>query len=612
MNTRVEDSDADVEVAASSEARDQNLLPKITQGDGDGTAAVEFVRFVHIPADGSEMFDQGVGEPAARPAHVKLATAAGPAAASPVQGTRRSSEEGTAMQFPSPRNAVGRQSSSPAIALKPASPAASPPYQVGNAASICAPGDAFQSAALISAAQRMRVWTLDALSEEQGLSSAQFRKAYLSTLHLRSKLDPDASSLTPRSAPTPNTGAGAVEWAFALGADAMRLVSVDGKHVPVTHSSRAVSATATGLADGRDFQNARAGVSAFLTNLISDENPAKQDALLEGCLLSLCSLPGRRLLLRLLREAKKERSRTAGSSSTSADPTPTTISKKGDKEQKTTLHKVYRLDLVDEDGTAEHPASKVSSSLRAFPLNYSAFEALTICFLEILQHCTRTEDYTTAYDLLEVGGLYFLFSGDAAEAVAGRAPFLSSQIYHHPIYQAARLWLAELRRRIQALPMPGAATMSQFDAEVVLETRGVLTIMCDIDVNFERATAFIQAVASDYGLGLPVYYELARFMRQLYGRIEDEDGSNALFADDVAYSEHSGESGTATRDTSLHASSHGGGSDVHTSTHSQAEEDEDVLNAMAENIVNAPHLRQRRASLVGYMQIKQELGMGDA
>jgi len=619
VKTRIEDSDteSDAEVAASLETEEQDLLPRITLSDdaNGGTATLEFVRFVHVPADGSEMFDQGVGEPAARPALVKLATTAASAraAASPIQVTRRNSKDGLGMTLPSTRNAGGRHGSSPASALRPVSPATtSTNFAAGNAAGMCAPGDAFEWAGLISAAQHMRVWTLDALSEEQGLSSAQFSKSYLITLHLRSKLDQGASPAQ-HSAPVPSSGAGAVEWAFALGADAMRLVSVDGKHIPV--STRIVNSTAAASVDG----NARAGVSAFLTNLISNENPAKQDALLEGCLLSLCSLPGRRLLLRLLREAKKERSRTAASSSANTAPftpsTPTTISKKGDGKRKTTLHEVYRLDLVDEDGAAEHPSSKLSSSLRAFPLNYSAFEALTICFLEILQHCTRTEDYSTAYDLLEVGGLYFLFSGDAAEAAAGGAPFLSSQIYHHPIYQAARLWLAELRRRVQVLPTPAEATMAQFDAEVVLEARGVLTIMCDIDVNFERATTFIQAVASDYGLGLPVYYELARFTKQLYGRSEEDDVSTALFAEDCIYSEHSGESGTETRDTSLHASSRGGMSDLHTSTHShhsQAEEAEDVLTAMAENIVNATHLRQRRASLVGYMQIKQELEMGDA
>ena len=607
------DADADAEVAASLETKHLTLLPNITQADDGVTSTIGFVRFVHVPADGSELFDQGVEVPAARPAHVKLAATPAAASVSPAQNTRK---EGPVVPMSSPRNASRRPPSSPAVALRPASPAATPKV-TASAASIQGPGDAFQCKELISAAHRMRVWTLESLSDEQGLSSAVFIKSYLNALHLRSKEDFE-SSLTQRSVPIPNAGACGVEWAFSLGADAMRLVSVDGKQVPV--NTRVVSSTAAGLAPlGSDNLNSRAGVSAFLTNLISDENPAKQDALLEGCLLSLCSLPGRRLLLRLLREAKKERSRTVGSANAGSKErefspsTPTPLSQKRDAANKPTLHTVYRLDLVD-DEHEEHPASKLSSSLRAFPLNYSAFEALTICFLEILQHCTRTEDYGTAYDLLEVGGLYFLFSGDATEAAAGRAPFLSSQIYHHPIYQASRLWLAELQRRVQALPTPAGATMAQFDAEVVLETHGVLTIMCDIDVNFERASVFIQAVASDYGLALPVYNELARFTKQLYARAEDEDISGSMFADDYAYSEHSGESGIETRDTSLHVSSRGGMSDVHTSTHSEVdlEEAEDVLTAMAENIVNEPHLRQRRASLLGYMQIKQELEMSDA
>ena len=61
-----------------------------------------------------------------------------------------------------------------------------------------------------------------------------------------------------------------------------------------------------------------------------------------------------------------------------------------------------------------------------------------------MQHCIDCNDYSMAYDLLEVGGLYYLVGEEGGNAnrdrrhstttQANNITFLSTQIRHHPLY----------------------------------------------------------------------------------------------------------------------------------------------------------------------------------
>ncbi len=90
------------------------------------------------------------------------------------------------------------------------------------------------------------------------------------------------------------------------------------------------------------------------------------------------------------------------------------------------------------------------------------------------QHCVDHSDYSMAYELLEVGGLYYLVGDEGsdrrrgsyskestARGIAGRTggiggiggsiTFLSTQIKHHPLYQSAALWTSVLNNRVSCI-----------------------------------------------------------------------------------------------------------------------------------------------------------------
>jgi len=99
--------------------------------------------------------------------------------------------------------------------------------------------------------------------------------------------------------------------------------------------------------------------------------------LLERCLVALRTHENRQLMLKLLREAKGgHKSGLYGGSGSGAGGT---------------------IGAVGGQGMPAGPLNMQGYSFGAAgntsPLNYAAFEALTICFLEILQHCVDCNDY---------------------------------------------------------------------------------------------------------------------------------------------------------------------------------------------------------------------------
>lgn len=100
------------------------------------------------------------------------------------------------------------------------------------------------------------------------------------------------------------------------------------------------------------------------------------------------------------------------------------------------------------------------------PLNNQAFKGFSKLFNGLLGICTSLQDYLCAYNLLEVGGLYFhiiddgegyrntnntsmdtLYDPDEEDIIE----FLSERISSHPIYQSTNLWRAILLSRLPAV-----------------------------------------------------------------------------------------------------------------------------------------------------------------
>ena len=576
---------------------------------------VDYKRFCFATKDGTEMWDQGEREPASAKATVHFLSDSAGVAASGSGGSRAGSPltlSSWAAPVPAPRAMSPLQLPAPET-------------------------EVFDAATLAYTALHMQTWTLDSLTaqysqslgSECGEADDVFINSYFHVMRLE-HARPAGMVAGNGAAPAP-TGADAGdgraqtgEQSLALGADIDAAGAGTKSHPQASAGagSHASSPFVSGGGGSSVALSSSENVTAFLTNLISDENPAKQDYYLERCLLSLSSHENRMLLIRLLRDSKKEKSKilalapiSQGVTGGGAGGAPTGCAINMSSSNSSVGFGIYSLGLQEHSAVDEHDSVIAGGSTRIFSINYSAFEALTICFLEVLHQCKLSEDYEVAFDLLEVGGLYYLFC--EVDSGAGASPFLSSQIYHHPIYQQPRLWLSELSRRVRSRPTPLGTTMSQFDAEVILECHNLLRIMYDIDVNFERASAFTQVVAADYGLSMRKYFELARFTRSVYdvGGRDEEDADMEGYLDGVldGDSDHSGEGYATTEGYGGDSSAHSGFIlSSHSSSHSLHNEGEDydeytqdpLTSAMSFDMVNQQHLRQRRASLTMYNESK--------
>ena len=174
-----------------------------------------------------------------------------------------------------------------------------------------------------------------------------------------------------------------------------------------------------------------------------------------------------------------------------------------------------RLALVDilsqSESSAESKQGK--TALKLFPVHETLFNALHRLSNTLVQCCASQDDFLAAYKLLQVGGKYCCaltnpeVPGSPAEN-EDNTQFLSDLIRHQPIYQNTSLWAAVMQSR---LPLGSEST----DA-LMNEVHSLLHEMHGIGVNFDRALLFIQSIADDYRMDVEKYFDLQRFMADIW------------------------------------------------------------------------------------------------
>ena len=267
---------------------------------------------------------------------------------------------------------------------------------------------------------------------------------------------------------------------------------------------------------------------------------------------------------------------------------------------------------------SSHQHAEQSPQQRAvyvFPLNASMFDALSRCFQAFLQICVVQNDFLSAYDLLEVGGLYYMPASIAAASEAaevdGHDIFLSAHILQHPVYQSSLLWRGVLNNRLTSQP----SSQQPQVRVVVSEAQNYLGIMAALGINFFRAMDFVQAVQSDWGLKLEEYLELARYTKKLWADVEQSpqhqigdsfrqtDGSNAatdVGSDDLLHL-HVQPQHTRSHSPSFSVSRRA--SDAGSDAGSRDGGDADLLNLPAEDRDSSVGGRERAASLANDLNI---------
>ena len=174
-------------------------------------------------------------------------------------------------------------------------------------------------------------------------------------------------------------------------------------------------------------------------------------------------------------------------------------------------------------------------------LNSRAFEAFSDLFSGLLTICASHLDYVCAYDLLEIGGLYFRLikynddrNTSPTDEEDENIEFLSERTCQHPLYQNFQLWRALMHKRLPVSDnkVPTSSlNASQKIGLIINEVHSLLYVMLGMGVNSSRALYFIQAVANDYNLDINEYFKLQRFIGTVWS---SSDGSVNLVTDENA------------------------------------------------------------------------------
>ena len=204
---------------------------------------------------------------------------------------------------------------------------------------------------------------------------------------------------------------------------------------------------------------------------------------------------------------------------------------------------LYRSELVrvlrqEHSFYVKDSASDVKALLsRMICLKAKSFELLSTLFNIMLEVCTDQHDYSAAFSLLEVGGLYFQVF-DVSKQVCN-TEFLNERIRQHPIYQSPMLWRSVIKHRIpvdtievianhrkivtprsgsisSSLTTPRSARNTRSTTLLIGEIKNVLRIMYDLNINVERALIVIQTLVSDCNLPINTFFELQRFVGNLW------------------------------------------------------------------------------------------------
>jgi hypothetical protein len=194
-----------------------------------------------------------------------------------------------------------------------------------------------------------------------------------------------------------------------------------------------------------------------------------------------------------------------------------------------------------------HPSS---ADKRLFPLRSAAFEALVEVFISFLNDCQVFKDFLSAQKLIgfaetfvrvddqfnkradsddatdehaalhrdDEDGAYHL--GVLNSMVQGNAPIESicDKIRHHRIFHNLELWKVVLHS-VEVMYKSGhtARYNSMAGSAVTVKLcRSVLVMMLSLEVNLDRAMAFIQLVSSDWKLEMNAYFDLQRFTSDLW------------------------------------------------------------------------------------------------
>ena len=160
------------------------------------------------------------------------------------------------------------------------------------------------------------------------------------------------------------------------------------------------------------------------------------------------------------------------------------------------------------------------TALKLFPVHETLFNALHRLSNTLVQCCASQDDFLAAYKLLQVGGKYCCVVSSPENAEISfenddNTQFLSDLIRHQPIYQNTSLWAAVMQSR---LPLGTEST------DVLMnEVHSLLHEMHGIGVNFDRALLFIQSIADDYRMDVEKYFDLQRFMANIW--ISEDDAA---------------------------------------------------------------------------------------
>jgi hypothetical protein len=217
----------------------------------------------------------------------------------------------------------------------------------------------------------------------------------------------------------------------------------------------------------------------------------------------------------------------------------------------------YRENLIailkqGKAGEQNDDINRISTEINV-PL--TAFEALSKLFAVVIETCVLTDDFVSAYDLLECGGQYCHNQIDVMDhrgrdrrnTIVGyrehrnsmfnantekSTEFLSGRFRNHPIFQSIKLWKANLDKRLNNIKQNKLEKLNENEtddnndetkvtsAEIIREVHSLLYVMNHVGINRERANLFVETVAADYTIKDSLFFELSRFVNRLWPRIK--------------------------------------------------------------------------------------------
>jgi hypothetical protein len=168
-------------------------------------------------------------------------------------------------------------------------------------------------------------------------------------------------------------------------------------------------------------------------------------------------------------------------------------------------------------------------------------------FAVVIEACVLTDDFISAYDLLECGGQYcheidnmehrgfrerrnsivsMLEHRSSSTFSEKSTEFLSGRFRNHPIYQSINLWKANLDKRLSNIKNLQQQELDNDNknyenrkitsSEIIREVHSLLYVMNLVGINRERANLFIQTITAEYAIEDSFFFDLTRFVNRLW------------------------------------------------------------------------------------------------